>query len=264
MLPYIWLFGTVKIPMYGVMILLGVVTGLLVALRFPCKKEIARADIRFVSCYIGIGVFLGAKLLFLAVTIPQLLALPHPPALSWALVSQLVSSGFVFYGGLGGGLLGAYLYARQFRLPFLPLLESLIPSVPLIHAFGRIGCFCAGCCYGLPAPAPWGVRFAVGSAAPTNITVFPIQLVESTLNLGLFAALFAYSRKERANGRLLALYLCSYAFIRFMLEFFRGDTVRGAALGLSTSQWASLAAFIGGGILLLCTVRRGRLMRKTV
>ncbi len=249
-LPYVWLWN-VKIPMYGLMIFTGVVLGLIVALCFPSKKTVARQDIRYVSCYVGIGVFAGAKILFLAVTIPQLLALKKPPALSWTLISQLFSAGFVFYGGVFGGVLGAFLYAKQFHLDFFPLLESLIPSVPLIHAFGRIGCFCAGCCYGLPASPPWGVYFSADSVAPKGISLFPIQLVESGINFVLFAVLFCYSRRARPDGRILGLYFLCYSVERFILEFFRGDGVRGVLLGLSTSQWISIVVFLAGGYLLM-------------
>ena len=52
-------------------------------------------------------------------------------------------------GGLGGG--GALLPKRR-ELPFGPLGADLVPAVPLFHAFGRVGCFLAGCCYGIPRP----------------------------------------------------------------------------------------------------------------
>lgn len=239
MLPFITVFG-IKIPMYGLLISAGVALGVFITARFPCKKGIARQDILFASCFAGIGAFAGAKLLYLAITIPQLLQMATPPAFSWELVTTLFSYGFVFYGGAIGGLLGIFIYARKYKINFFNLSEILIPSIPLIHAIGRLGCFCAGCCYGRPMDPPWGVLFRTDSVALQGITLFPIQLLESALNLVLFVGLFAYSRKERFNGQILGFYFIGYGIERFVLEYFRYDEVRGFILGLSTSQWISL------------------------
>jgi len=255
MLPYIHIFN-LQIPMYGLMITIGVALGVLVAVYFPPQTGISREDRLYSSCYAGIGVFLGAKILYLIITVPQLLALEQPPALTWEYVSQLLSYGFVFYGGVLGGLLGIYIYARQFQLPFVGLTEALIPSVPLIHALGRIGCFCAGCCYGRPMDSPWGLHFHSG-LAPQDITLFPVQLLESGLNLILFVAIFVFSRKSRQRGQILGFYFTFYGIERFVLEYFRYDDVRGIFLGLSTSQWISLL-LLPIGIFLLLSPNRPR------
>jgi phosphatidylglycerol---prolipoprotein diacylglyceryl transferase len=239
MLPSFTLFGY-EVHLYGLMIAAGVGAGVLIAWRFPVKKGIPGQDIVFACCFAGIGALLGAKLLYLAVTIPQILRLPNPPALSWALVTELLSGGFIFYGGVFGGLAGVLIYSRMYKIGFPDLLETIVPSVPLAHAIGRIGCFCAGCCYGLPTQPPWGVYFCAGSVAPWGVALLPVQLYETALNLVLFAVLFVYSRKNRGKGRILGLYLAGYGLERFVLEFFRYDAIRGVFFGLSTSQWISL------------------------
>jgi phosphatidylglycerol:prolipoprotein diacylglycerol transferase len=228
------------------MIALGVAAGVLVAWRFPVKKGVPRQDVLFACCYAGIGAILGAKLLYLAVTIPQFLTMPNPPVFSWGLVAALIQGGFVFYGGVLGGLLGIWIYCRAYKLNFLATTESIIPSVPLAHAFGRVGCFCAGCCYGIPAAPPWGVVFRPDSVAIPGVPLFPVQLLESLVNLILFGILFVYSRKDRPAGHILGFYVSFYAVERFLLEFLRYDTVRGAWLGISTSQWISLALLPAG------------------
>jgi phosphatidylglycerol:prolipoprotein diacylglycerol transferase len=249
MLPFITVFG-IKIPMYGLMIAAGVAAGVFVAWRFPCKRGIPRQDVLFACCYAGIGALVGAKLLYLAVTLPQILLVPDPPPLSWGLVQALFSGGFIFYGGVLGGLLGIYVYCRRYKLGFLKLTEILIPSVPLAHAVGRIGCFFAGCCYGRPMDPPWGLFFREDSFALPGVALFPVQLFESALNLVLFAVLFIFSRRERRAGSVLGFYLVGYGVERFALEFFRYDAIRGVFLGLSTSQWISLL-LVPAGIFLL-------------
>ncbi len=155
-------------------------------------------------------------------------------------INMLFSHGFVFYGGLIGAVFGVFVYSRQFRLPFWHLTDSLIPSVPLMHAIGRIGCFCAGCCYGRATEPPWGVYFRDDSVAPAGVALFPVQLLESGLNLILFFVLFCYSRKPKAKRRITGLYIAGYGIIRFILEFFRGDGDRGILWIMSTSQWISI------------------------
>ena len=239
MLPFLSILGH-AIPMYGLMIAGGAALGVLLAVYSPRNRDIPRQDIFFSACYVGIGVFAGAKLLYLIITLPQLLFQPDAPKFSLALFAFLFSGGFVFYGGVFGGLLFLYFYTRKYRLPYMRTAEALIPSVPLIHAIGRVGCFFAGCCYGMPISPPWGVTFQIGSAAPVGVSLLPVQLYESGLNLILFAALLLYGKKRPVPGRLLGCYLVGYACIRFVLEFVRFDAARGMFYGLSTSQWISL------------------------
>ncbi len=250
MLPFITIFNR-QIPMYGLLIMAGVSLGVSFAVFFPAKKHIARQDIFNAVCYAGVGVFAGAKLLYIVLTLPELFFAQNAPALTWELVYRLFAYGFVFYGGVLGGLFGIFLYACKYKLAFLPLTETLIPAVPLVHAVGRIGCFCAGCCYGVPMEPPWGVYFHADSVALHGVPLFPVQLYEAALNVVLFIGLFAYSRKERRPGQILGLYLLFYALIRFTLEYFRFDAARGFLLGISTSQWISLLLLPVGLCLLL-------------
>ncbi|MCD7863514.1 MAG: prolipoprotein diacylglyceryl transferase [Lachnospiraceae bacterium] len=104
--------------------------------------------------------------------------------------------------------------------------------------FARIGCFMAGCCYGVEVP--WGVVFPEGSLAPAWVPLFPSQLAESAGHLLLFFLFLSVKDKLRKKQDLLFLYLGRYAVMRFILEYFRGDAERGYWNGLSTSQWISL------------------------
>ncbi|MEI6680710.1 MAG: prolipoprotein diacylglyceryl transferase family protein [Mariniphaga sp.] len=241
----------IEIPMYGLMIVIGCILGVLIAIRFNKREDIVQQDILFSCCYAGIGAFVGAKLLYLIITLPQLINMTNPPELSWGLISYLFSYGFVFYGGALGGLLGVFIYARQYQIAFFNLAETLILPIPLVHSIGRIGCFCAGCCYGRPMNPPWGVFFKENSVAPQGIALFPIQLFESALNMILFIVLFIFSRKKRSDGQVMGLYFTGYGIERFFLEYFRYDTERGIIAGLSTSQWISLIIIPIGIFLLL-------------
>jgi phosphatidylglycerol:prolipoprotein diacylglycerol transferase len=259
MLPFLSVFGK-QIPMYGLLIMAGCALGVAFAVYARRNAGIQKQDILFAACYAGVGAFLGAKLLYLALTLPKLLIKSVP--LTSALLYELFAYGFVFYGGALGGLGAVFLYARKYKLAYLPLVETLIPSVPLIHAFGRLGCFCAGCCYGIVAQPPWGIYFRADSVALHGVPLLPIQLYEAAFNLLLFVFFSIYAKKPRPAGHILGLYLIAYAIARFVLEFFRYDAARGFLWGVSNSQWIGLLLIPCGVYLLLRKTPERRLMNK--
>ena len=249
MLPFINVFG-LTIPMYGVMIATGVALGAIAAIYFPAKKTIPRQDIFFAFCYAAVGTFIGAKLLYIITVLPGLVSMLRTDGFSFELVVYYIRYGFIFYGGIIGAIAAVFIYSKKYKLSFIDIIEILIVSVPLIHAVGRIGCFCAGCCYGRPVDPPWGLFFKAGSAAPFGISLFPIQLMESGINAILFIAIFIFSRGKRKAGQLLGFYFTGYGVERFILEYFRYDQAP-ILLGLSLSQIISLILIPIGIILLI-------------
>lgn len=250
MLPTIQVFGF-EIAMYGLLIVIGMGLGMAVAAMRARKNGQTAQDVLFAGIFAIIGLVIGAKLLYLVTILPGLVRnfsylLDHPET-----IAALLSGGFVFYGGLLGGILGLWVYTRLYKLDFWGMTDALIPSVPLMHAFGRLGCFCAGCCYGIPFPAPLGLFFDASPVAPHGVALFPVQLLEALLNLMIFGLLLWYARKPRGRGRVIGLYMSTYAVMRFLLEFLRFDAERGGFWGLSTSQWISLALLPVGLYLLL-------------
>lgn len=158
-------------------------------------------------------------------------------------ILSMLFGGMVYYGGLFGGLFGAWLYSRKHRIDFGLHLDAATPGIPLFHMFGRIGCFCGGCCYGVPSEK-YGVIFSGNPFADHTVKYFPIQLVEAGLNFFFFLILLVLFKKEIAKGKLIWIYLSVYAVMRFVLEFWRGDTIRGIYAGFSTSQWISAALLL--------------------
>jgi phosphatidylglycerol:prolipoprotein diacylglycerol transferase len=121
------------------------------------------------------------------------------------------------------------------------MFDLVVPSIPLIHAIGRLGCYFAGCCYGIPYDGPGHVTFHISPSAPNEIALFPTQLLESGLNIFACLLLLLYAKPEQKPGKVLGIYITYYAILRFLIEFFRGDGARGILIGISTSQWISLA-----------------------
>ena len=138
-------------------------------------------------------------------------------------------------------LAAVWLFCRRRKVPFSQLGADLVPAVPLFHTFGRVGCFLAGCCYGIPAPAGWpGVTFRVSPVAPNGVALLPVQLYEAAGCLLLFLLLHRLARRGWKGEALLLVYLAAYALFRFALEFLRGDAARGMWGVFSTSQLLAL------------------------
>ena len=135
----------------------------------------------------------------------------------------------------------------------------LVPALALVAALGRVGCFCAGCCYGVECVSPVSVVFPETSlAAPPGVPRLPVQLFEAAVQLALFLALLWFTAGPRRARFAAEFYLACYCPARFLLEFFRGDDARGALWGLSTSQWLSAAGFLA--VSLYFFMRSGRKM----
>lgn len=236
----------VTISTYALLTVIGAVLGIYIATRRSSMYNIGKEDTVFASLYAGIGLLIGAKVLSIISSIPIIIEYRKLIFASFQTFAAFFSGGFVFYGGLIGAIIGAYFYCRRYKLDFIAVLDLLAPSVPLIHGFGRLGCFSAGCCYGIKYDGPLHVVFHDAIGAPNGIALLPIQLIESLINFILFLILIIYARKLRKPGRVIGLYLIFYSIIRFILEFYRGDYARGTFLNLSTSQWISLPLLLVG------------------
>ncbi len=186
------------------------------------------------------------------------------------------SGGFAFYGGLVGAFAVGAWYTRKHKIPFLFLADVMIPSVAIGQFFGRLGCFCAGCCWGKPLDTPasdfllgfvdftWpqslALRFMNPEAlAPKGVHLVPTQLLMSFSNLLVFVILwFVVRPRRRFTGQVLAGYLILYPFFRSTWEFFRADP-RGHYFGetLTSAQLVSIP-MIACGLYLLWRGKTGK------
>lgn len=250
MLPYIEVFSH-SVPMYGVMAGAGILLAVLYLYGAQRRCPEIRADAELTFVYGLIGMAVGAKLLALLTELPELIeALPLLWQSPEVFLQTYLLSGFVFYGGLYGALLAVWLYGRHSRCGVSALLRALLPVIPLIHAFGRLGCFCAGCCYG-KASQSLGIAFSCSEIAPNGVALLPVQLIEAGWELLLLVLLWQLSRRGRSGWRMLGLYLLLYSLERFVLEFWRGDAYRGFIGPLALSQWIALLSVAVGTWLLL-------------
>lgn len=244
MYPFIHL-KNFSIPVYGICLVVGILGAMLISLALINKRGkdpwlfIAVAAISF-----ALG-FAGAKILYILITFP---VSKFFKVLFLMLFSGKTeySGGFVFYGGLFGGLLGYVLGCKICSVKFNEYIEETAVFVPFTHAFGRIGCFFAGCCYGKE------MDWSISNVLPR----FPVQLVEAMLLFAVFA--FILVKYLKGGKHLFIWYGVFYSVIRFCLEFLRDDEERGFVLGLSTSQFISILLFAGCFCVLFFTICTGK------
>jgi len=182
----------------------------------------------------------------------------------WAAL-RFWEGGLVFYGGVIASGAVMLWFCRRERWSFWTLGDLAAPSLALGHAFGRLGCFLAGCCFGAPTAGRWAPRFPAGSVAfdelqaegqlppgaSHTLPLHPTQLYEAAGELLLFVLLWwlqgRWSRPDprrpegtQRPGALLLTYAAGYAALRFAVEMFRGDGARGVLAALPTPALARL------------------------
>ncbi|HUL79500.1 MAG TPA: prolipoprotein diacylglyceryl transferase [Vicinamibacteria bacterium] len=262
--------GPFTLHTYGVLLAIAFLAGLWAASRqarraapllFEANDERARYSDRVIdmAVWVLIAGLVGAKLLLLAVDWHYYARNPRE-------LLGIFQSGGVFYGGLVAGILVAWWYARRHRLPGWPTADVLAPGVVLGQAIGRLGCFSAGCCWGLPTQLPWAVTFSDIYAArqvgtPMDTPLHPSQIYESIAAFLIFFFLLWLSSRKRFHGQVVLAYVTLYSVARFALEFLRGDPDRGAWLGgrVSTSQIIAVVLVLGVAFL-LPRVRRSQVI----
>ena len=159
--------------------------------------------------------------------------------------NELVFSGFTFYGGFLMSLVVLFIFSRIKKIDFLYLANLLTLPLIVSHAFGRIGCFLGGCCFGVPTYSFIGIKYPVGSLPYKRFAEYslhPTQLYESLFLFLLFIVLI----KSKIENKFIT-YLLTYPIMRFLIEFYRGDD-RGVLFNgyLSPSQEISIGLFLFG------------------
>ena len=245
MFPGFEIFGHF-VGFYMICALVGIFTACPLAIHY--FKKFTGEDIPMILVFLfsAIGVFVGMHLLYGVTNIAYWKVLFKAESFGDFLkLFGGIFGGSVFYGGLIGGLIAGGLSIKVQRLPVDVATDCTAPAIALLHGFARIGCFMAGCCYGIE----WehGITFENALVEKANgVPRVPVQLIESGFEFALFALLWwLLARTAKLRGRLLALYLLIYPTGRFFLEFLRGDDYRGFLFGLSTSQIISILTFIG-------------------
>ncbi len=200
---------------------------------------------------IFIAGFVGGKLFYYL----------EKPLFYWNNPSLLLdnfSGGFVFYGSFVTIIPIVIWYLNKKKIAVLPMLDILAITTLIAHVFGRIGCFCAGCCYGSPTNSEFGMVFPTSN----GVVVHPTQLYEAFILLYLMVFLSIMKRYKQFHGQLFLLYISLYGISRAVLELFRGDK-RGYIIEgfLSHSQFIAMI-LIGISLFFYTKLKNNKLILK--
>jgi len=256
MFPKIISIGDFFLPTYGLLVSAAFLTGLWVIVRLARRSGLETELVANLGLYCALSGLAGAKLLMVALDFDFY---RNNPGEIFSLTTLRAAG--VFYGGLVVALLTAWFYIRSKRLPGLKTLDVFAPAIALGHAIGRVGCFAAGCCWGVRCDRSWAVTFSDPEAhrlvgVPLGVPLHPTQLYEAAAEGMVFVILYRRFHRRHADGAIIGLYLVLYPAVRFLVEFVR-DHERANPFGgpLSASQWIALGlAFVG--FWLLRTARR--------
>jgi phosphatidylglycerol:prolipoprotein diacylglycerol transferase len=232
---------------YGVLVALGFLAGLWMAGRLGARAGLNAEQITNLGLYCALAALAGAKVMMLVVDAGYYWR--HPGQI---FSRETLQAGGVFYGGLLGALAVAAWYLRTTKLPALVVADAFAPAIALGHAIGRLGCFSAGCCWGIECHRPWAVTFTDPVAytlvgVPLGVPLHPTQLYESAAEFAIFGFLYWRIGRPHGRGDIISLYLMLYSAARFVVEFFRYHE-QGNLWGtpLDASQWISLVLFAAG------------------
>ena len=252
-----WMLGPIPIRLYGLMIGIGFLLGIYLSSRRAKKEGLDPDRILDMGVYLLLAAIVGSRLLYVLTTLPDFANNPLDVFAIW-------KGGLVFYGGVIAAVPVGIWYLKKHSLPVWKTADIIAPYAALAHAFGRLGCFFAGCCYGAPGSSSVCITYNdPHSLAPLGVALYPTQLMESGGDLLIFGALILLRKYKKFDGQLFWFYLLFYSVLRFIIELFRGDAIRGVYFGgfISTSQIIAILLF---GTSLVMLWRLGKAQRNNV
>lgn len=245
------------LPTYGVLFALGVLLAWGWFARRARTLGLDAEPVFNLTFYTLLAGLIGAKLTLLAVDWQYYLSNPKQ-------ILGTIRAAGVLMGGVLLAALAFAAYSRRKGLPTWSLADAIAAPLALAQGIGRLGCFAAGCCYGVPAGGRhwWSVVFTDPAAAeqtgvPLHVELVPTQLLQAANDLLLAVVLtWLWRKRVRPDGTVFWVYVLLYCLARGTIEFWRGDTQRGLYFGelISTSQVLSLA---GAALAIAMLVVRG-------
>ncbi len=228
-----------NVHMYGIMIAVGLLFAFWVVDFYGKKLRMSEKFIDFVFYTSIVAIIFG----FFGASVFQSLYdyIENPEA------GFKFGSDITFLGGIISGtalfLIVYFVVRKKYDDKLIDMLSVFPCAITVAHAFGRIGCFFAGCCYGKETDFFLAVKFP-----KLPYPVHPTQLYEAAF-LFLIFGVFSYLVLKKKDRYVMCYYLVSYGVFRFMIEYLRDDHRGSLVAGMSPSQFWSVLMVVGGIIL---------------
>ncbi len=246
--PILFNIGPLPIHTYGFLIAIGFLMAVQIVKTLATRSRLDVDRILDLSFWCLMLGFLGARILFIITRWRHFMENPIDIFKVW-------EGGLVFLGGLVLVVPFAIFYVRKNKIDPWKAADCLMPGLPIAQALGRLGCLAAGCCYGRPTNADWGVKLdsELVDLHLRGVYLHPTQLYESAAMFILTVAMLFIFKRRKFDGQVALTYFISYPIIRSIVEEFRGDAIRGFVIEgvLSTSQFISILVFIAAMVFLV-------------
>ena len=223
------IINTFKFNFYGVLLVSSIIIGF-IYIFLSLKKE--KEDINQLKLY----ALLFFSFTFVFGKIFTIVVSKEPV--------NIINAGFSSYGGLIGVISSAIIFEK-----IVPMNKKLIKysilSLPLVYSVSKIGCFLAGCCYGIPYDGLFSVTYTSG----LNIKLFPIQLTESIV----FLIIFLILNRFKNNKNIIYITIIISALMKYLLDFLRYEHINKF---ITVNQVFSLILIIGTFIILIINEKK--------
>lgn len=233
-----------NIPVYGLMISLAIISNFIIVLSMYDKDKFSLSDIFVAIIYEVIGIVFGAKLLTLILNYEEL-----------PLNFNFFNIGFSSYGAVIGALINLILYCKIFEKNIKDVLLLFIIPIPLMYAIGKIGCFFAGCCYGIEYTGIGNVVYKNSIVAPKGVNLFPVQIVETITFLMIFIYMVIKYKKNKFGLKEFGFSIILCGFAKFILDYLRFSHNN---IIISENQMISIIFIIIGILIYMKSLKNSR------
>ncbi len=243
------IFGVIK--SYGLLLATSFVLGMFLSIRRGRRYELDPETIMDLVFAVLVSSIIGVRLFYV---------LTHLGSFDpWYRLFFIWDGGLTLYGGILLAILAVWYMTRRKGIPFLVIADIFSPGVALGIGITRIGCFLAGCCYGMPTECGCAVTFPAGSPAWKqfgHVAVHPSQLYGSLGGFLVFGLLLLLERFSRFRGATFGRFLVLYGVSRFVIDFSRYyEPDQVMLFGWSNNQWISLGLIVAGCTILVLGAR---------
>jgi phosphatidylglycerol---prolipoprotein diacylglyceryl transferase len=246
--PVIFSIGSLSVRWYGLMYIVGIIAGLLIAWPYARSKGIESAKLEKIVMYTVPAGFIGARFYYI-IQQPLEQYINQP----WRIIA-VWEGGMAFYGAIFAVVLTILILTWRMKVPIWKFLDTAVVFAAVGQFFGRIGNIINGDVIGYPTDLPWGFIYAhPNSFAPRHdIAYQPAAVYEAIINILLFSLLWGIRNRVKP-GILFFVYIIGYSISQVIVFFWRENEI--IMLGLKQAQLTALAVIIAAAVLFIFYAR---------